>query len=281
MLIDFKEVLDEPNKIRQISVASTIKLNYKEFIENIEFIKKIFGEKCRCLFSGKNAYIVFMENDNILFSIKNIKGYNKEDFRRINLDFIYLTGTDNKQIKNFKRMLIEDICNNFWQILVLMLIYILIFRIMNTSIDILNKLNDTLINVTSIFISALLVFVTLFYDNKDKLRNLIRQEKFDKYFNTDKYIFTIAMTTLFIIILSNGITHINCSYEIILNIKEYLKVNIHWLYLILRFEIPYILTGTGVMLIFICVTSIKEYYLESIKVDAFQSILEEFRNNKK
>lgn len=125
----------------------------------------------------------------------------------------------------------------------------------------------------------LFVFATMFY-GKDELDEEIKNGRAQELFLTDKYIFILAMLSLLFTIISNGIIN----YEIpnigkILSVNEFIKQNYYYIYWIIKYGIPELLTLISIVLNYICYRSIIDYYLAKIKSQAINRQIKEIKNN--
>ena len=157
MDIKLIEILDNPKNIKN---ATTIRTDYKTFKENEIFIQKKLGSNAKGFFIEKSAYIIFEENPNILLII-NKDSFNREDFYLKNIN-IEIEGKSNRRINNFYTMLKNDLSSYKFQLLLLIFIYIIVFCTSKSIIG-LENLNETFVDITSIFIGMLFVFATMFY----------------------------------------------------------------------------------------------------------------------
>lgn len=273
MEINLIELLENPYKIEYVTV---IKADYEVFKKNEVFIHKILGRSAKGFFIEKSAYIIFEERPNVLVIIKK-EYFNREDFYFKDIE-IEISGKSEKKINNFFQILKDDIKHYKLGLSIVILIYIIVFCTSNTIIGIEN-LNNIFIDIISIFIGMLFVFATMFY-GKDELDEEIKNGRAQELFLTDKYIFILAMLSLLFTIISNGIIN----YEIpnigkILSVNEFIKQNYYYIYWIIKYGIPELLTLISIVLNYICYRSIIDYYLAKIKSQAINRQIKEIKNN--
>lgn len=273
MEINLIELLESPYKIEYVTV---IKADYEVFKKNEVFIHKILGRSAKGFFIEKSAYIIFEERPNVLVIIKK-EYFNREDFYFKDIE-IEISGKSEKKINNFFQILKDDIKHYKLGLSIVILIYIIVFCTSNTIIGIEN-LNNIFIDIISIFIGMLFVFATMFY-GKDELDEEIKNGRAQELFLTDKYIFILAMISLLFTIISNGIIN----YEIpnigkILSVNEFIKQNYYYIYWIIKYGIPELLTLISIVLNYICYRSIIDYYLAKIKSQAINRQIKEIKNN--
>lgn len=273
MEINLIELLENPYKIEHVTV---IKADYEVFKKNEVFIHRILGRSAKGFFIEKSAYIIFEERPNVLVIIKK-EYFNREDFYFKDIE-IEISGKSEKKINNFFQILKDDIKHYKLGLLIVILIYIIVFCTSNTIIGIEN-LNNIFIDIISIFIGMLFVFATMFY-GKDELDEEIKNGRAQELFLTDKYIFILAMLSLLFTIISNGIIN----YEIpnigkILSVNEFIKQNYYYIYWIIKYGIPELLTLISIVLNYICYRSIIDYYLAKIKSQAINRQIKEIKNN--
>lgn len=264
-------LLDNPEDITHIT---SIKTDYETFKNNEIFILKYFGSKANGFFIEDSAYIIFEDKPEILFIIKN-KNYNREDFefKELNIDII---GKSNRKSANYFNLLKSDLINYKIGIPVLLVLYLIIFC-SSKEMTSLENLNNTIISIVSIFIGMLFVFATLFY-GKEEIGQAIKNGNAQDMFFTDKYIFVISMISLILVIISNGIIQYVATTEFIINIKQYIKDNIYFIYWLIKYAMAYILTGISVVLNYICFRSIIDYYLNKIKSQAINIQIKDMRD---
>ena len=261
MVSDLLELIENP---KDISKISCIKTAYEDFERNTEFITKILGSDARGFFIEKSAYIIFEQTPNILMIINKKEGFNKEDFYVGNLN-IEIEGKSNRRINNFFTMLKNDLISYKFQLMILVLLYIIIFCTAKSLIS-LKELNTIFVDITSIFIGMLFVFATMFY-KEDELEEAIKNGKAQEIFLTDKYIFILAMISMLLVIISNGILEYEVNNSLI-QIKDFIKQNYYYIYWFIKYGISEILTGISIVLNYICFKSIIDYYLNKIKAKA-------------
>lgn len=264
-------LLDNPEDIIHIT---SIKTDYETFKNNEIFILKYFGSKANGFFIEDSAYIIFEDKPEILFIIKN-KNYNREDFefKELNIDII---GKSNRKSANYFNLLKSDLINYKIGIPVLLVLYLIIFC-SSKEMTSLENLNNTIISIVSIFIGMLFVFATLFY-GKEEIGQAIKNGNAQDMFFTDKYIFVISMISLILVIISNGIIQYVATTEFIINIKQYIKDNIYFIYWLIKYAMAYVLTGISVVLNYICFRSIIDYYLNKIKSQAINIQIKDMRD---
>lgn len=259
MEIKIEELLQNPETIQKIETQCNVKLEYEIFKNSVEFFEKYFGKEAKCIFTEKSAYIVFKERTNILVIVNKDSGYNKEELCFANLD-IEIIGTNKRKLPKFFTRLYNDIIDNKYAMIFFTILLVLICKIINTDVTCLKDLNDALINVISIFVGTLFVFITLFYEDENKIDIMIQKGKFDIDSENDKYIFDISLISLVGVLISNSLI-------------EKQK------------NISFIFTLISVLLLVICFKSVTHYYLRKIKFNAINkqilSFKEEFEKNKK
>ena len=261
MVSDLLELIENPKDISEISC---IKTNYEDFEKHTKFITRFFGSDARGFFIEKSAYIIFEQTPNILMIINKKEGFNKEDFYVDNLN-IEIEGKSNRRINNFFIMLKNDLISYKFQLMILVLLYIIIFCTAKSIIS-LKELNTIFVDITSIFIGMLFVFATMFY-KEDELEEAIKNGKAQEIFLTDKYIFILAMISMLLVIISNGILEYEVNNSIV-QIKDFIKQNYYYIYWFIKYGISEILTGISIVLNYICFRSIIDYYLNKIKAKA-------------
>ena len=270
MDIKLIEILDNPENIKN---ATTIRTDYKTFKENEIFIQKKLGSNARGFFIEKSAYLIFEETPNILLII-NKDSFNREDFYLKNIN-IEIEGKSNRRINNFYTMLKNDLSSYKFQLLFIIIIYIIVFCT-SKSITGLENLNETFIDIISIFIGMLFVFATMFY-KKDELDEAIKNGKAQEIFITDKYIFILAMIALVLVIISNGILKYEVANNSIREFKDFIKQNYYYIYWIIKYGVSQLLTGISIIFNYICFRSIVDYYLTKIKSKAINRHIKDIR----
>ena len=245
MDIKFEELIDKPEIIEITKSQCNLRIEYEQFKNSIDF----------------------KMHTNILIIIHKENGYNKEElcFENLNMQVI---GTNKRKLLSFFKRLYIDIIDNKIIIIFFLLLLIVIFKIINNSTENLKNLNDAIINVISIFIGTLFVFITLFYEDENKIDSMIEMEKFEINSENDKYVFNISLISLVCVLLSNSLIEIKYTNNIIYTLKEYIKLNFSYLYYFIKENISFFFTSISIILLIICFTSITEYYLKKIKSNA-------------
>lgn len=272
MEINLIELLENPENIKNIT---TIRTDYQTFKDNEVFIQKNIGNNAKGFFIEKSAYIIFKEKPDILIIIKKEK-FNREDFYFKNIN-VEIEGKSNRRINNVYTMLKNDLVSYKWQLIILTLIYIIVFCTSRSVIG-LEGLNEMFIDIISIFIGMLFVFATMFYE-KNELEEAIKNGRAQEIFLTDKYIFVLAMISMVLIIISNGILKYEILNNNIIVFKNFIKQNYYYIYWTIKYGIPEILTGISIILDYICFKSIIDYYLAKIKSKAINRHIKGIREN--
>lgn len=266
------ELLENPENIKN---ATTIRTDYQTFKENVVFIQKVLGDSAKGFFIEKSAYIIFNEKPNILIII-NKDSFNKEDFYLSNIN-IEMEGKSNRRINNFYTMLKNDLISYKLQLIFFIFVYIIIFCTSKSMMG-LESLNETFIDIISIFIGMLFVFATMFY-KRDELDEAIKNGKAQEIFLTDKYVFILAMISLVLVIISNGILKYEISNSTIVELKNFIKQNCYYIYWIIKYGVSEVLTGISIIFNYICFRSIIDYYLTKIKSKAINRHIKDIREN--
>ena len=266
------ELLENPENIKN---ATTIRTDYQTFKENVVFIQKVLGDSAKGFFIEKSAYIIFNEKPNILIII-NKDSFNKEDFYLSNIN-IEMEGKSNRRINNFYTMLKNDLISYKLQLIFFIFVYIIIFCTSKSMMG-LESLNETFIDIISIFIGMLFVFATMFY-KRDELDEAIKNGKAQGIFLTDKYVFILAMISLVLVIISNGILKYEISNSTIVELKNFIKQNCYYIYWIIKYGVSEVLTGISIIFNYICFRSIIDYYLTKIKSKAINRHIKDIREN--
>lgn len=276
MEIKFEELLVKPEILDMTISQCNLKIQYEQFKDSIEFFIKYWGNEAKCIFSEKSAYIVFKKYSNVLIIVHKNDGYNIEElyFENLNME---ITGTSKRKLPNFFKRLYNDILDNKFIICFFIFLMVLIYKVINNSNESLRNLNDALINVISIFIGTLFVFITLFYEDENKIDLMIENGKFEINSENDKYVFNISLISLVCILVSNSMIEIQHTYNVLDKLKEYIKLNFNWLYCCIRNNISFLLTTIGIILLVICFSSITQYYLKKIKSNAINKKIISFK----
>ncbi len=278
MELKFEDLIERPEILDTISTQCNLKLEYDIFKSNINLIIYFLGNDAKCVFTEKSAYIVFKKYTNLLVIIHKDDGFNKEElfFENLNMS---LTGTNKRKLPNFFSRLYQDIIDNKTIISFFLILLIVIFKVINYNNESLKNLNDALINVISIFIGTLFVFITLFYEDEKKISIMLEKENFDTNSENDKYIFNISLISLVCVLISNSLMNIQNDNIILCNIKEYIKANFTTLYSLIKDNISFVFTAMSIVLLVICFTSITGYYLKKIKSSAINKKILSFKED--
>ena len=118
----------------------------------------------------------------------------------------------------------------------------------------------------------------MFYE-KDELQEAIKNGRVQEIFLTDKYIFVLAMISMLLVIISNGILKYEISNNIIVEFKEFIKQNYYSIYWIIKYGISEILTGISIIFNYICFKSIIDYYLAKLKSRAINKHIRDIKEN--
>lgn len=257
-------------------------LNFTDFNNNLELFNNYFGNNGFVMFTGNEAVVCFDKYTNIRFYLMNKKNYIKKDFINDEIK-LRIIGIGSKDIKSPLLMLIEDIKINFFKILIFTLIYAIIINPFIINFDQLNLLNDKLIDITSIFIGMVFVFIGFFYGDKERTISVYKKGIGDKEYKTDKYVIELSLCTIVLTLISILVGNLNRDKLPIFLFEIQLIDNV--LSIRLQYLICLILTWLAICFIIICFDSLTNYYLKTMRnkyfIDAVDEIAKEIKEKLK
>jgi hypothetical protein len=258
-----------------VNKKRAIPLTYKEFKENIEVIKCILGNKGIVMFSEKTAALCLDINTQIRFIITGKKKLSNSDFNNLGLE-LSMIGPKHTDIKNPIITFVDDVINNIYTIIIVTVIYYIVYFNNQGNFDNIIKLNDSMLNIISIFIASLLVFIGFFYTDKERIITSYKKGLYDKLFMTDLYVFKLSLLALLLILASTGTSSL--LYSNIITNQTIMKHLNEAMFECIKFKIVFVLTYVSIVMMIIGFDSIINYYLKKIRnnyfMDAFEDVIE-------
>lgn len=271
----FIEELKEKVLLRQPGV---LKIEYSQFKKLYDQVEDMLGEECLVMVSEKMAVICFDKYSDIKIHVYNDKYFTKENFSFIKKAAI-IGGRAGERI-SFLRLLVDDIKRLFIPIIFAYIVLSFFYMSSESGIQKLSEFNELLINVCSIFIATVFVFIGLFYGDKERTVILYRKGRCDIEYYTDRYVISLSFISLCMLIVSFcicNIGEISFGNECLNNILSKFKS-------ISEYDAALAMTYIAVGLIIICFDSLISYYLKTCRneffVEAFNSEMEDRKKNR-
>lgn len=271
------DFLNDLIKIKDTNTVVAIQISYSDYKDNLGSIILILGNTGVVMFSQNVAAISFDGNLDIRFVVKNEKNkYSVNDFK-LNGTKMQIIGRSNKDIPRFTKMLVDDLVNNRFKVIFVTIIYILLFILFGNNPESLIKLNDSVLNIISIFIASFFVFIGFFYSDKGKTIESFKKGIFDKHHTIDKYILKLSLLSILLSIVSTSILNFICKNNLVkMTIIKYIS---HDTYYKWRYFTAFICTYFCIIFLIICLDSITNYYLDRVRnnyfIDAFDELIKE------
>lgn len=248
-------------------------VNFGDFCKNIDRIKESNGDRGVVIYTGNRAFVYFDETPKTIFYIISDKAFQKENFLNLGENFDVIGRKSINSIQMFK----QDIKNNIGKIVITLFFYLLVFNPYTFQKEVFLELTDQLIDIISIFIGMVFVFIGFFYGDKERTIEVYKKGRCDEEFSTDRYILLLAFISIIFLVLSNLLTKISlvkiismlvprqlCDFFIHYNLKDILCVFLVYL---------------AIINILICFDSLINYYLKTMRnkylIDAIKEIVGE------
>ncbi len=231
---------------------------YKEIIRE----NQLKDDKMFMVFLEDKVISVFVEKPDVRFmtSGKN-KFFTEKDF-----DFVLnkdRTGTYAGKY-TFIQFLKKEIELNWKKLIPIFTISLILFILANNA-NVLKDVNNALLLSTTIFISMFLLFIASKHNGDYRL---IKDDTYYKFFQNDKYISSIAVFIIILIILSIALT--NLSFEFIV-----------WGYKITEIIFVSLITSISITLLSDCFFAVIKYYFERPKWIDYMNFSEKLLNDVK
>jgi len=276
-MYDFNDV---KNKARESISPLLLQLDYEEITENVDYVLKECGNSGIIMFTENIAIISFDENSNLRIRLRKEKFFTKKDFDIWGEGF-NIIGKGPDVVPNSVKMLISDLKSNAVKILIILVIFVVINDPVSQDIELMRWINETLINVVSIFLGMVFVFIGFFYGDKERTIDNYKKGLCYKEFKTDRYVINLAIVSI-ALLASNYII----SYMSSENIPRFLRDMTFFPYIFnytSKFYICYTLTCIVLIILIIEFDALINYYLKSMRnkyfIDAFEESINN-RNNK-
>lgn len=273
---DLKEaIIQSQNKKLMIDIA------YNEFLQNQSSILKVLGNNGFLMFTENRAILCLSRAINLRICIKNKRNYVRKDFETLEHTGIEIIGTGKKELPGVIKQYFDDIKDNNLKIIVVSFIFFSIFNFEKINITGIISLSDNLLNVMSMFLSMVFVFIGFIYSDRDKAVDTYVRGGGDKYYSVDKYIMNLSTVILLMLILSSAIGNLTPEvipqYFIELQMKnEYIDKLISCR---MQYYICLFLTWICLISMIICFSSLVEYYLNDMRNKFFIDAVDEKSNS--
>lgn len=254
-----------------------IKYTYNEFCENSDGILSKFGSNGFVMYTENKAFVYFDTTPEWMIYVIGEKRFEKDSFTKLGGGFDVIGKKGNKSICLF----IEDIKNNIRKILIMSLFYVFIFNPYTFDKEVFIGVTDKLVDIVSIFIGMVFVFIGFFYGDKERTIEVYKKGLCDEEFSTDRYVLLLAFSSIILLVISNILAEVS----LINLVSLFIPTNV--CNIILQYNIKYyfcvLLLYLAVVNILICFDSLINYYLKTMRnkylIDAVKETIKE-RNEK-
>lgn len=237
-----------------------------------------------------DGIIMFFENKALLYdpscsgmrySITKDDYFDKSDFEFLGQN-ISIIGQGPKSIGSNLSLLIDDIKNNKYKIIIFAIIHILLLNPYVSSIETISSLSEIFIGVVGVYIGMLFVFIGFFYSDKERTIEVYKKGIGYKEYFIDKYIIGTSVISLFLYIISFLICKINMDGmpEKLIQ-KQIIQILINSN---MCFWLPFAITFCAGCLLVFDIDSLLNYYLKDLRnkyfIDAFEDYVKQQNQNK-
>lgn len=256
--------------------TSSKTLKYEEYLQIKEQLLKEFGESGFVLYTENRAFLCFDTLPDMRFYITKDSVFSKSDFQLDTTKF-QIIGRSKKEFGGTIDFFLEDIKNNRWKILCGSFVFILFFNPIWFNLELLLHINEILIDIVSIFLGMLFVFIGFFYGDKERTIEVYKKGRCDKEFFTDKYVIILSFIAILLLIFS---VLVGNSYSVDLP-QSFMEYPI--MRTIINYKVKYIIcflaTYCSLIVLIICFDSLINYYLKTMRnkylIDAVDNLMEE------
>lgn len=260
--------------------AAVVDLTFEKYIELKDTLLKEFGNSGFLLYSENRAFLCFDSEPDIRFYILGKKVFIRKDFELQNTQLLII-GESKKEFGTFENYLLDDFKNNKFKISIFSFLFFIMLTPLFSNINILMHFNEIMINIMSMFMSMLFVFIGFFYGDKERTVEAYKKGICDREFSTDRYVLILSFLTILLFIVSSLFGNLSSSNipKIIMNLPNINKlINVQ-----VKFIICDVLSYIAVVLLVICFDSLINYYLKTMRnkylINAVDDMIKE-RNNK-
>lgn len=252
-------------------------LSYSEFIQNQLSILKMLGGHGFLMFTEKRAILCLCKAPGLRICIKNSKNFIRKDFEDLVFPEIEIIGTGKKELPGIIKQYLYDIKDNILKIIVISIIFFSIFNWEKINIHGIVLLSDNLLNVMSIFMSMVFVFIGFIYSDREKAIDTYMRGNGDRYFNIDKYIMSLSIFILLLLILTSTVGNITKDtlpeHLIMLQmVNPYIDKVVSYK---TQYYICLFITWFSLISMTICFSSLIDYYLNDMRNKFFIDAVDE------
>ena len=246
---------------------------YNKLRENIKRINQLNGDHGVVVYTGKRAFVYFDETPESMLYVIGNKDFDTDDFSILGKNFDIIGKKANKSFYLFG----QDIKNNIWKILIVSVLYFFIFNTYTFDKSVFLDLTDKLIEIISIFIGMVFVFIGFFYGDKERTIEVYKKGRCDEEFSIDRYILILAFSAISFLVFSS--LFLKVSFIEIANMLLPQKLCT----IILQYNVKYyfcvFLVYMSVINVLICFDALINYYLKTMRnkylIDAVKEIIKE------
>lgn len=246
-------------------------IDYDEFLQYQKKIIELLGDTGFIMYTDKRAVLCLKKAPNLHIYLM-YKGYfTRKDFSELCFRNLTIIGEGKKELPGSIKQYIIDLKDNIFKILFVTILFFSIFNLEKINIDGIISLSGNLINAISIFTGIVFVFIGFIYSDKEKAIDIFLKGCGDKYYRIDKYVMSLSIISLFVLILVSafgGITR-EMLPQIILNLQD----KNHLLDKLISYQMQYYLclalTWFSLCSMIICFSALTDYYLSDLRNSFF------------
>lgn len=252
-----------------------IPISYNDFKISIDEVKKRLGYSGVAMYTEHNIVLSFDKNPNIRFNLKADKCIVRQDVLGLSLE-LKILGRSEKEIGSLINIFVKDIADNLIKIIVLTIIFGFLVCPWSLNFNQILTINEKMIDITSVFLGMLFVFIGFFYGDKENAIKAYQENQGDKQFQIDRYVIKLAILTIVLNIVSLLLGNLQ-ETDVPKILVNNLNNNLLGL-TIIQYVLCLVLTWLSIVFSIICFDSLINYYLRDIRYrhfkDAFNDLVD-------
>lgn len=270
-----------PNLKKAIEQSKDHKLmmsiEYSVFISNQHLILEMLGGHGFLMFTENRAILCLSKAPDLRICIKKDRNYVRRDFDGLIFKKLEIIGHGKEELPGPIRQYFYDIKDNFVKIIIVTFLFLLVFDLRRINTNGIVLLTDNLLNVMSMFLSMVFVFIGFIYSDRSKAIDTYIRGYGDKYYSIDKYIMNLSIIILSLLILTSAIG--NLTPDVVPLYLVQLQKNNSFIDKLISYKSQYyvcaLITWFSINSMIICFSSLIDYYLNDMRNKFFADAVDE------
>lgn len=258
--------------------CNMIKYTYNEFCQDIKDITLSYGIQGFVMYTEDKAFIYFEKTPKLMLYIEGDKKFEKADFGLLGQNFDVIGKKADNNLVSFKK----DIKCNWVKILIMSLFFLFIFNPWTFNKDVFLELIDKLVEVLSVFIGMVFVFIGFFYGDKERTIEVYKKGLCDKEFATDRYVLLLAFNSIVLLVAAGLLGKVSLFKFV--NLLVPISICDGFLRYNIKYYVCALLVYLAIVSMIICFDALINYYLKTMRnkylIDAVKEMASERGKNK-